>query len=71
MFVCICNALNDRQVDAAAKAGVRTYHDVFSHYGCESQCGRCESEMCSRLDAAAPLVSIGAGKPRGELADAE
>jgi bacterioferritin-associated ferredoxin len=73
MYVCICNALNERQVDAAVTGGAKQLAQVFAHHGCAVQCGKCVPELCSRLKAGAPpeLVTLGAGAQRAELADAE
>ena len=42
MYVCICNALTDRQLKQAALAsGSQRPGDVYSACGCRAQCGRC------------------------------
>ncbi|MEL6365443.1 MAG: (2Fe-2S)-binding protein [Pseudomonadota bacterium] len=42
MYVCICNALKDRQVKAAATApGTRTVACVFKAHGVRPRCGKC------------------------------
>ena len=50
MYVCVCNAITDRQVRAAIGAGVRDAERVHPHFGCETQCGRC-------LDMIADMVA--------------
>jgi bacterioferritin-associated ferredoxin len=42
MYVCICNALTDRDVKGALGAGVRTASEVHRRCGCVPQCGRCK-----------------------------
>ena len=41
MYVCMCNALRDRDVAAAAQAGARTAVDAYSALGAAPRCGRC------------------------------
>lgn len=52
MYVCICNAITDRQVRAAIGAGVRDPERVHPHLGCETQCGRCLDMICDMVDVA-------------------
>lgn len=42
MYVCLCNALTDRQVKAAAQAANTTRpSEVYAACGCRAQCGSC------------------------------
>lgn len=42
MYVCICNALTDRQVkQAAAAVGTTKPSNVYAACGCRAQCGQC------------------------------
>lgn len=42
MYVCLCNALTDRQVKAAAEAANTTRpSEVYAACGCRAQCGNC------------------------------
>ena len=42
MYVCLCNALTDRQVkQAAATAGTTKPSSVYAACGCRAQCGQC------------------------------
>ena len=45
MYVCICNALNDKQVTKALENGARTPASVFRHYERQIQCGKCVPMM--------------------------
>lgn len=41
MYVCICHALNDKQVSKALDNGAHTPASIFRHHGCQVQCGKC------------------------------
>lgn len=66
MYVCICNALNERRVRSALESGARTVSALYSQNGCRPQCGKCVPVMCrilsehreaSRHDASLPGVA--------------
>jgi bacterioferritin-associated ferredoxin len=50
MYICICRAIRDRDVDAAVRAGARRPADVFRACGQSPQCGGCACEMRQRID---------------------
>lgn len=41
MYVCICNALREREVGAAIRDGARTAGQVYLRLGCTPRCGKC------------------------------
>lgn len=49
MYVCICNALKDRQL-ADASDGARTVADVFRRCGRRPQCGKCLSDVAQIIE---------------------
>lgn len=49
MYICNCNGLNERQVDAAIGCGAKRWDDVHRHYGCKPQCGQCAQEIVTRM----------------------
>ena len=51
MFICNCNGINQRQVQAALEAGASVYQEVLDHYGCVPQCGQCQSEINEAITA--------------------
>lgn len=69
MYICLCNAITDRQIVHAAEHGARTQEDLAQELGVGLGCGRCTScaksilvEAISRLsgascDALPPLTS--------------
>jgi bacterioferritin-associated ferredoxin len=49
MYVCICRAIREREVDAAVRAGARRPADVFRACGKSPQCGTCACDMRERI----------------------
>ena len=43
MYVCICNAVTDREIRAATALGARTIDDLRDSLGVATCCRRCES----------------------------
>ena len=41
MIVCICNAIDEGELRAAARAGAPCPKSAYAHLGCEPQCGTC------------------------------
>ena len=50
MYVCICNALKDRELAAAAQGEAPTVADVFKKCGSKPQCGKCLSDVATIID---------------------
>jgi len=48
MYVCICNAITDKQIRKAAESGVRSLWDLQKELGVASNCGKC-SEMAAEI----------------------
>jgi len=46
MYVCVCQAVTDRQIREAAQGGARTLKDLRRELGVTRDCGRCAS--CAR-----------------------
>lgn len=63
MYLCICRAIRERDVDAAVRAGARRPADVFRAHGQSPQCGSCACDIRKRIEettareqAAAPAL---------------
>ena len=41
MYLCVCNALSEDEVRAAARRGAPCAQAAYSSLGCEPQCGTC------------------------------
>jgi bacterioferritin-associated ferredoxin len=53
MYVCLCNALTDRQVkQAAACARTTKPSSVYAACGCRAQCGQCVKALVALLRSA-------------------
>lgn len=51
MYVCICNAINERAVRSALDEGAHNAGAVFARNGCAPQCGKCVPEMRGMIRA--------------------
>lgn len=51
MYICVCNALTDKQVESAITSGCRRPNDIYSKCGTKPQCGRCAERMLELLEA--------------------
>ncbi|WP_237442335.1 bacterioferritin-associated ferredoxin [Saccharibacter sp. 17.LH.SD] len=52
MIVCSCNALSDKDVDAAIQSGVCRTAEVYAVKKCRVQCGQCVPGIVCRLKEA-------------------
>ncbi|MEM6514114.1 MAG: (2Fe-2S)-binding protein [Pseudomonadota bacterium] len=57
MYVCICNAVTDKEIRQAAKAGTTSLSALQEELGVAMNCGSCAD------DAAAILRQARSGKP--------
>jgi len=49
MYVCICNAINDKKL-AEASQNARTVGEVFRRCGHKPQCGKCLNDVAQIID---------------------
>lgn len=57
MYICICNALRDRDLASAAD-GARGVSEVFRRCGQRPQCGKCVPDVVRMVEAAAQGKSV-------------
>jgi bacterioferritin-associated ferredoxin len=50
MYVCLCNAITDRQVREAVNNGANRPREIYGACGCVAQCGTCATLMRRMLD---------------------
>ena len=49
MYVCNCNAINEKQVISAIKSGASGWDQVHQYYGYMPCCGKCETEITQKI----------------------
>ena len=54
MYVCVCNAVTERQIHHAAKQGARNLRDLRQSLGVTAECGRCARCAHDCLRSAVP-----------------
>jgi bacterioferritin-associated ferredoxin len=52
MYVCHCEAITDRTIDAAIASGVRTVDEVTARCRAGGGCGGCHKALQALIDAA-------------------
>ena len=64
MYICLCNAITERQVRESARSGVRSIEQLAAELGVATGCGRCREcavellrEACSALVPSAPTTT--------------
>jgi len=51
MYVCVCNAVTEREVGEAIDGGARTRHEVTRVCGAGGDCGSCHRQIDEMIDA--------------------
>jgi bacterioferritin-associated ferredoxin len=54
LYICICNAVTDRQVQECARAGIASIEELTMHTGVGTCCGRCRDTATQLLERFAP-----------------
>lgn len=54
MYVCICQAVTDKQIRRAAASGVDNLYELREHLGVASNCSTCADQAQSILDESNP-----------------
>ena len=54
MFVCSCQAVNDRTIRATIASGARTIEDLAARCGAGARCGGCWPALSELLDDLLP-----------------
>ena len=50
MYVCICNAVTDKQIRRAARQGARSLPELRDRLGVAANCGSCAVQAMELLD---------------------
>ena len=51
MVVCVCNAIRERDVRAAARGGASSACEAYRALGCQAKCGQCVPFARAIIDA--------------------
>ena len=57
MYICICNAVTQRQVEECAQAGVSSVEELATQLGVGAGCGRCRECAAELLMQACGFTS--------------
>ena len=58
MYVCVCRAVTERQIDNAVRAGARTLKDLRRELGVASGCGQCAAAARQCLEQARQRLAL-------------
>jgi len=61
MYVCVCNAITDREIRGAVKLGARSLDDVSEALGVATCCGRCAECARGVIDKACQEATAAVG----------
>lgn len=50
MYVCICNALREQDLEAAAREDTRSVAEIFKRCGRRPQCGKCLPDVAKVIE---------------------
>ena len=59
MYICLCNALRDRDLHPHTAAGGNSVAMVYRACGCRPQCGKCVPFVRQMLREAGEVATIG------------
>lgn len=57
MYICLCNALTDRDVKTAIQTGASSVSNVYKAHQCKPQCGKCSCSIRNLIRENKPLAA--------------
>lgn len=60
MYVCICNAVTERQIRQAVELGAESLRDLADCLNVGTNCGKCHNETCRILHEEKQSAMVGA-----------
>lgn len=60
MYVCLCNSLKDKDIQAAIDGGAKCAKDVYKQLGCQPECCKCVpyvQQSCQTTSASSSSLS--------------
>lgn len=64
MYVCVCNAVSERDIRHAVDGGVRTFDELQARTGCATGCGCCEAVAIQVMEQCLRATSSSARPPK-------
>lgn len=58
MYVCICNAVTEKDIHKAVKQGISSIDQLSEQTSVSLRCGSCQSRACKVLESALANTSI-------------
>lgn len=58
MYICLCNAVTDHDIQRAANHGVRSFTELQARTGCSNCCGCCEAEARATWNKALEKAAV-------------
>ena len=55
MYICICNALRDKDIARVARAGACTVDEAYAALGAQTACGHCREDAADVIAGAAHM----------------
>jgi bacterioferritin-associated ferredoxin len=49
MYICICNAIKEKQLNSAISQGAASVCETFQKLGCKPMCGKCVPDIRESL----------------------
>ena len=59
MYICICNAVTEKQVHKAVEQGASSLEDLQLDLGVATCCGQCADDACTALEGARQRKPLG------------
>lgn len=67
MYVCICNAVTDKQIRKAAREGCASLRTLSCQTGCSTTCGKCARMAREILDDEMRRMAVENGERAAEV----
>ena len=59
MYLCVCRAVKESEVDKAISQGCRSFKDISDQTGCSKECGQCAQVVKEYIERNLELPSPG------------
>jgi bacterioferritin-associated ferredoxin len=69
MYVCVCNAVTDRQIRSQSECNRGTVAEIYRALGITVKCGKCVRSAKCIIDSVQPAARSAAAAPAFAMAD--